>query len=440
MIEGAEIEHRHLRSAIEFAVVIAEETQKRKPPMPVPNAIRAFYGKPRIPAGALGRLRRAIEADDIFRQRIGAGALPDLVDDVGRLWLQRPPNWVADAEALIRQAAQASEQADIASALKRSERRRVAAEEAAVRAVAETTRLTAIAEEHQAEVDRLRADLSKADELLAEVRLELIDVRNEARHSRDRAASAAARLEAVTSERDALSAAVRTTPTPTSAPAAAPAVPTDSELHELRALAEASSQAAADAAQRVADMLVRRQEFAAEAPVAPPTSTDARRRDGGRTVAGRSKPTTAGRRRPVALPGGIIASSAEAASFLARSGATVLVDGYNVAMLGWPKLALEAQRSALIDAVENLQRRFGTDVTIVFDGADVVGAHAGRRRTARVVFSPPGVIADDVIRNEINRLPPDRHVVVVTNDAEVVRDARAAGCNIVSSNALLALL
>ncbi|MET0911027.1 MAG: hypothetical protein ABWZ99_16295 [Ilumatobacteraceae bacterium] len=76
MIEGAEIEHRHLRGAIEFAVVIAEETQKRKPPMPVPNALRAFYGKARIPSGALGRLRRAIEADDVFRQRIAAGALP----------------------------------------------------------------------------------------------------------------------------------------------------------------------------------------------------------------------------------------------------------------------------------------------------------------------------------------------------------------------------
>src|SRR5688572_22728564 len=100
MIEGAEIEHRHLRRAIEFAVLIAEEAQKRKPPMPVPNAVRSFYGKPRIPAAALGRLRRAIEADDVFRQRIAAGALPELVDEVGRLWLQRPPDWVADALTL----------------------------------------------------------------------------------------------------------------------------------------------------------------------------------------------------------------------------------------------------------------------------------------------------------------------------------------------------
>jgi hypothetical protein len=431
MNEGAEIEHRHLRSAIEFAVLIAEETQKRKPPMQVPSELRSFYGKSRIPTGALGRLRRAIEGDDLFRQRIGAAALPDLVDEVGRLWLQRPFNWVADAEEFIRRAAQESAAADTASALKRSERRRVAAEEAAVRSVAEITRLSAIAEEHQAEVDRLRADLTKADELLAEVRLELIDVRNEARHSRDREASANARLAAVSSERDALVAAARH---------ALPATTvgdeqTDAELQQLRDLADTSARAAADASQRVAQMIARRTRLAAEVRAHEAVGGTAAQPSGQAQRTG-----STARRRPVALPGGIIASSAEAASFLARSGAAVLIDGYNVTMLGWPNLGLEAQRSALIDAVENLQRRFGTDATIVFDGAEVVGAHSGRRRTARVIFSPPDVIADDVIRSEIDRLPTDRHVVVVTNDAEVVRDARAAGCNIVSSNALLALL
>jgi len=419
MNEGAEIEHRHLRSAIEFAVLLSEETQKRKPPMPVPNALRSFFGKARIPAGALGRLRRAIEGDDVFRQRIAAGALPELVDEVGRLWLQRPPNWVADAEAHIRRAAQEAESIDTAAALKRSEKRRAAAEEATVRSLADVARLRALVDEHQAEVDRLRADLTKADESLAEVKMELIDVRNEARHSRDREAAAAARLAAVIAERDALAVAQV-------APVPAPAVdiaPTELELQQLRDLADMSARAATDASKRVAEMLARR--GCAVARPAPPSI---------------AQPRSTGRRRPVPLPGGIIASSAEAASFLARSGAAMIVDGYNVAMLGWPNLTLEAGRSALIESMENLARRFGTEVTTVFDGAGIVGAHAGRRRATRVVFSPPGVIADDVIRSEIERLPADRHIVVVTNDAEVVRDARAAGCNVVSSNALLAVL
>ena len=412
--QGGAIEHRYLRSAIEYAVLMAEETQKRKPPMPVPNALRAFFGKPRVPAGALGRLRRAIEHDDVFRQRIAAGALPELVDEVGRLWLQRPANWAEEAQRSIAESERAAVEADALTSLRRAEKRRVAAEEAAVRSLAEIARLTAIVDDHQVEVDRLRADLTKADELLAETKAELIDVRNEARHSRDRESAAVTRLAAVTAERDALaSSASSRPPTDTGTPPIGD-LPSDIELKQLRDLADAAARAAADASRRAAEILARRER---STPAAPSPS-----------------------RRPIALPGGLIASSAEAASFLARSGALMLVDGYNVAMLGWPKLALDAQRTALIESLENLARRFGTDVTTVFDGAEVVGAHAGRRRTTRVMYSPPGVTADDVIRSEIERLPADRHLVVVTNDAEVARDARAGGCNVVSSNALLALL
>ena len=118
----------------------------------------------------------------------------------------------------------------------------------------------------------------------------------------------------------------------------------------------------------------------------------------------------------------------------------MLIDGYNVSMLGWPNLSIDEQRSALVNAVENMTLRFGTDATVVFDGADVVGAHSLRRRSTRVLFSPSGVIADDVIRAEVERTPADRHVVVVTNDAEIARDVRAAGANVLPSNALLAVL
>jgi predicted RNA-binding protein with PIN domain len=136
----------------------------------------------------------------------------------------------------------------------------------------------------------------------------------------------------------------------------------------------------------------------------------------------------------------VIASSAEAAEFLLRSDAVVLIDGYNVAKLAWPSRTLEAQRTQLLDALENLARRFGSDLTVVFDGASVVGAHTSRRRLVRVVWSPEGVIADDVIRDEVRRLPSARAVVVVTNDAEIVTDVKALGANVVPSNALLAVL
>ena len=61
-------------------------------------------------------------------------------------------------------------------------------------------------------------------------------------------------------------------------------------------------------------------------------------------------------------------------------------------------------------------------------------------RGVKVVFSPVGVIADDVIRDLVAAEPQGRPVVVVSDDQEVARDARAAGARSVSSEALVALL
>jgi predicted RNA-binding protein with PIN domain len=140
------------------------------------------------------------------------------------------------------------------------------------------------------------------------------------------------------------------------------------------------------------------------------------------------------------LPGGVSAASVEAAEFLLRSGAQVFIDGYNVAMLAWPGRPLCDQRESLIVAAENAARRFGASLTIVFDGADVVGGFAPTRRVVRIVFSPEGVTADDVIRSEVGRVDPSDPVVVVTNDAEIVRDVKAVGANVISSTTFTGLL
>ena len=66
-------------------------------------------------------------------------------------------------------------------------------------------------------------------------------------------------------------------------------------------------------------------------------------------------------------------------------------------------------------------------------------ASSDQRRLVRVVYSPEGVIADDVISSEVARLPATRHVVVVTNDKAVVTDVRAMGANTVSSDRFVAL-
>jgi len=61
-------------------------------------------------------------------------------------------------------------------------------------------------------------------------------------------------------------------------------------------------------------------------------------------------------------------------------------------------------------------------------------------RPVRVMFSPPGVEADDVILDEVAGVDPQRPVVVVSSDRRVRDGARARGANVLRSSQLLDLL
>jgi len=407
MSDPASVEHRHLRSAIEYAVLMGDEITKRRASISVPREIRSVAGKARIPTGSLGRLRRAIDGDEAFRTAIAAGALPELVDPIGILWLQRPDGWESQVEQLVAAQADAAADADLRTSLRREEKRRRAAEQVAVRLRADIAGREASIEALRAELDGLRADVVKAEDEVAELRAEVVDLRIEARHARDREAAAAARLDAALASRS----------TPNDA---------DQRVEENGVAANGVEVTGVDPG-AVAELVGATRELAGRLEALLPSETTA------------PSPRHEARR-PLRLPGGVIASSAEAAEFLLRSDAVVLVDGYNVAKLAWPSRTLEVQRTQLLDSLENLARRFGSDLTVVFDGASVVGAHTSWRRLVRVAWSPEGVIADDVIRDEVRRLPNARAVVVVTNDAEIVTDVKALGANVVPSNALIAVL
>jgi len=143
-----------------------------------------------------------------------------------------------------------------------------------------------------------------------------------------------------------------------------------------------------------------------------------------------------GVRSPVAgLP---VTSPALLEQYLALPRAHLIVDGYNVSMTAWPPSSLELQRTRLLSALAALFARTRVEVTVVFD------AHAGGPRPVvatprgvRVVFSPEGVIADDVIREYVAAEPAGRVVVVATNDQEVARDVVADGARAVASEALV---
>jgi predicted RNA-binding protein with PIN domain len=118
----------------------------------------------------------------------------------------------------------------------------------------------------------------------------------------------------------------------------------------------------------------------------------------------------------------------------------VIVDGYNVSKTGYPELPLADQRNRLVRQLGALAARTRVEVTVVFDGAGVVTAPPRGSRGVRVLFSAPGVLADDVIRDLVAAEPQGRPVVVATSDQAVARSVRARGAHTVPSAVLLARL
>ena len=77
---------------------------------------------------------------------------------------------------------------------------------------------------------------------------------------------------------------------------------------------------------------------------------------------------------------------------------------------------------------------------ILFDGADVTSIPAAGARNVRVLFSDPGVLADDVIRSLVLAEPQGRPLVVATSDQAVVNSVCAAGSYAIPAAVLLARL
>ncbi|MGS0687274.1 NYN domain-containing protein [Nakamurella sp. GG22] len=118
-------------------------------------------------------------------------------------------------------------------------------------------------------------------------------------------------------------------------------------------------------------------------------------------------------------------------------GAHLIVDGYNVTKTGFPELSLSEQRDRLARSLSALAARTSAEVTVVFDGAAVSTARPPARGV-RVLFSPPGVLADTVIGDLVRAEPSGRVVTVVTSDREVADRAATDGARTAGSPVLLA--
>ncbi|MEU6241276.1 NYN domain-containing protein [Streptomyces sp. NPDC047024] len=373
----------------------------------------------------------ALETDGLFRQRIGeryreaqpelSGALDsgspppaaDPLDVAAAAYVLRPTGWVK----LVTAAGEEAQRAD--------------AERADEESRAELERLReelAHAREHtRTETERLRTELDSArketDSLHRKLRSALSDVkRGEAALRKIRAEADTARAEAQAQVSAAESESRRL----------------KARLGEAEAALEATRRAAREG-RSVEDMRVRllldtvlesaqglRRELALPpVSVRPAETVDA---------------VEPGRMTPKDIAARALSEHDPAIldQLLALPQAHLVVDGYNVTKTGYPQMPLEKQRLRLLGQLSALAAQTGAEVTCVFDGAELAApVLLAPPRGVRVLFSKPGVTADELIRQLVRAEPPGRPVIVASTDREVADGVARSGARPVASAVLL---
>ena len=463
---GVELPDELLRPALELAWMIAVIGSQQRPPTPAPPPLRPLLRFQKLPGKALGTVRRVVEDDEEFRTRVTTVADVATEEFIGRpswLWLQRPEGWEEELAALAA--------AEPVSGGPRAKGR--SRDDGLDRAVAgRLDRAEARVREQTAELEVLRAQVRKASGAHEQVESELAKVKARADELERANARLRARVErggaeldeareaatAGRQEADALRVELQEAErklaeldggTGARAPSElvehpAPGAPASlvANEDEVRPLVPRSALDALDSAAAAARHLSAALGDLASSlsPGSPATAPGSEAPMDDTTGSGAATVVAGVRRRALRIPRGMHAGSRQADSWLLTAAdARLIVDGYNVAKLGWPDQQLEDQRERLVDVLEDLAVRHKTPVEVVFDGADVGAVRPSRRRHVRVRFSPAGVLADDVIRELVAQQPAASPIVVVTDDREVVDDVRALGANVVTSAGLLAV-
>jgi predicted RNA-binding protein with PIN domain len=436
-----------LRPAVELALEIARAGEELRPPVPVPVGLRPFVRFDRLPGPAVDAVRRVVDGEAALRARTAEVARQAGIDvgRAGELWLDRPDGWEAALEELLAEARdahdEAREQRTVADLERQLERERAARERVEHRARAEAeargaleSRLRAV-EGELASLRTQAAELEAAAQAAVAERAEAVRSLKEA--ERRAQAAAAERNEVRRELRDLRTrhggrddrdpGPARGGRTADAARMAASVAQAAARLEELRAGLDEVRAGLADVvtAPPVARPGVARPEVAAAAPGGP------------------TPEAPAPARRPVPLPGGIRDDGPEAAEHLVRvPGSVVLVDGYNVSKTAWPDLGPPEQRDRLVHALGELSARTGTDVEVVFDGAEQPEPARPARppHGVQLRFSPPEVEADDVLLELLDAQPATRAVVVVSSDGRVRAGASARGANVLHARQLLVAL
>ena len=417
-------------------VGLASEALSRLPSDQVPRSLRrvASFTPSRRARLAGGQIVGAVEADAGFRQQVAA-EVESIVGELARALREGHVPAAADpvevaATAYLLRPAGWSEVVTAASGAVVAERQAIGDAAAEDRAEGLRQRLSELEAEHRAARDRQREQLDRLKAENAELRRRLGETRA---RLRDAESAAEARREAAEAEvADAVQATAAAETD--SRRLRARVADLEGELASTRRTERASKVGETVRARLLLDTLLDaaqglRRELALPAVDRLPADTveAVDPETGVRT-------STGGGSLPVDDP-------ALLEELLRMPKAHLVVDGYNVTKTSWPELTLEHQRDRLLRGAAALQSRTGAEVTVVFDAAETSARpRVSPPRGLRVRFSPPGVIADDVIRDLVAAEPSGRVVVVASSDQAVARDVLAAGFRVVPAAALAALL
>lgn len=429
---------RIVQAALEAAWLVAKAGEKATPPEPAPRPLRRLLGHARLTPAALSTIRKVVDEDEAFRARVADIVTEQAVGRAAWLFLTRPDGWEDEVATFA-----AASEAEAAAAREGREervavRRLKGAEEALRRTEQALEQARAQAAKAVDDLSRERQARRAAEQDAERLGAEVADAQGEVASLRERLAVVEGELASVRA-----AAASDDEPSPVEQ-VVVPVVP--SQAVDAAARAASAVQAAEAALAEVVSALAGAEAATADERTGGEGGEDAE----DEPVAGRAAPSRRRkprpRRRPASLPPAVFDDTPEAADHLVRlPGALLLVDGYNASLAYRPDLPIAELRRRLVDAVDELVARTGVDAHIVFDGAEVEdGGHpirtGGRRRAARVRFSPPDVEADDVILGMVDDTPPALPVVVASDDRRVQDGARDRGANVISTTQLLAAL
>jgi len=358
-------------------------------------------------------------ADDDFRDRVGtqvaarpAPTSDDLATCAARAWLSRPDEWEARLEDAVRRLSESAEPARDDRADREVERLRAR--------VADTDQaLRELRSKQRGQIDDYKAENASLRRKVGDSRAAEREARALAEESARLLEEERSRAEAGLAARDKELRRLRSQVEQWEAEAAQGRRAARSDRDEATVRARLLLETVIDAANGL------RRELALPAASGAPAD----RVEAELAAVGRG-PATPGPTSPVLLE-----------QLLTMPRARLVIDGYNVSKSGWPSSSLEAQRIRLVNALAALVARTGAETTVVFDAAETDHrAPVNAPRGVKVVFSPRGVIADDVIRELLAVEPEGRVVVVVTGDRELAEDAARAGARVSAAQTLLDLL